>query len=99
MDYRAVGELIWFGLLGLSVFTVVTGFTVRAFLAPLFREGLAALSSSRSEEQARSDARLELLESRLLEMETEMRRVAAAEEFHRQLRAPRADEGGSGGES
>ncbi|MEQ9400588.1 MAG: hypothetical protein RJQ04_15605 [Longimicrobiales bacterium] len=92
MDYRAIAELIWFTFLGLSVFGVVLGFTVRAFLAPVVREIAAMLVDGRSDRQARSDARIDFLESRVGDLEAELRRVAAAEEFHRELRAPPAAE-------
>lgn len=85
MDYRALAELIWFSFLGVSVFALVTGFSVRLFLAPVVREVLTALGQGRSEEQARLAARLELVEHRLESVEAEVRQVGAAEDFYRSL--------------
>lgn len=99
MDYRAIGELIWFALLGLSVLVVVTGFSVRVFLAPVVREALERLGDRRSEDQQRLAARLELLESRLSDLESDVHEVKAAEEFHRRLEAPGAERSSSGKES
>ncbi len=100
MDYRALAELIWFSFLGVSVFALVTGFSVRLFLAPVVREVLAALGQGRADEQARLEARLELVEHRLESVETEIRQVGAAEDFYRSLRAgggaPGEDRGGVG---
>jgi len=92
MDYRALGELIWFTLLGLSVMTLVVGFSVRAFLAPVVREVLERLRSDADRQQQLLGVRVERVEERLGEMETQLNRLAAAEEFHRQLRAGQ-DEG------
>jgi len=92
MDYRALGELIWFTLLGMSVLTLVVGFSVRAFLAPVVREVLERLRSDADRQQQLLGVRVERVEERLGEMETQVNRLAAAEEFHRQLRVGQ-DEG------
>lgn len=86
MDYRAIAELIWFSFLGLSVFALVVGFSIRAFLAPVVREAMDRLGQTRTDDQARSDVRLEYLESRLIDMETQLHRLTAADDFQRQLR-------------
>lgn len=85
MDYRALGELIWFSLLGLSILGLVAGLSVRVFLAPVVRQVLEALGEGRTEDQARLAARLELVESRLEGMESELRSLGAAEDFYRRL--------------
>ena len=85
MDYRAIAELIWMSFLGLSVFGLVVGFSVRAFIAPVVRDAMDRLGQGRSADQARSNIRLEYVESRLLEMESEVRRLSAASDFDRQL--------------
>jgi hypothetical protein len=87
MDYRALGELIWFSLLGLSVLTLVAGVSVRVFLAPVVREVLGKLRSDADRQQQLLGVRVERTEERLSELETQLNRLAAAEEFHRQLRA------------
>lgn len=87
MDYRALGELIWFSLLGLSVLTIVVGFSVRLFLAPVVREALQHLRGEADRKQQLLDMRVERTEERLAEVETGLHRLAAAEEFNRQLRA------------
>jgi len=101
MDYRALGELVWFSLLGLSIFTVVLGFSVRLFLAPVVREVLERLRGDADRRQQLLDVRVERTEERLAEVETQLHRLAAAEEFHRQLRAGEhlGGSGGAGSES
>ncbi len=96
MDYRAVAELIWMSFLGLSVFGLVFGFSVRVFIGPVVRDALDRLGKNRSGEQTRADVRIEYLESRLLDMETELRRLAAAHDFDRQLGAGPSDAPDSG---
>lgn len=87
MDYRAIAELIWFSFLGLSIFAFVVGFSVRAFLAPVVRDAMDRLGQTRSEDRARADVRLEYLETRLADVESQLHRLTAADDFHRQLRA------------
>lgn len=91
MDYRALGELIWFGLLGLSILTLVLGFSVRAFLAPVVREVLGRLRSETDRRQELLHLRVERMEERLSEVETRLHRLAAAEEFHRRLGSGREE--------
>lgn len=94
MDYRAVGELVWFTLLGLSIFTLVLGVSVRVFLAPVIRDALSRLRSEADREQQLLEVRMERVEERLSDVETGVSRLTAAEDFHRQLRAPApTDEG------
>ena len=85
MDYRALGELIWMTLLGLSILGVVAGLSVRFLLGPVVRQILEGMNEGRSDEQARLAARLELMESRLEGVETEIQRLDAADEFYRSL--------------
>lgn len=92
MDYRALGELIWFALLGLSVLTLVAGLSVRVFLAPVIREVLGRLRSDADREQQLLAIRVEHTEERLSELETQLNRLAAAEDFNRRLRAGRDDD-------
>lgn len=87
MDYRAIAELVWFTLLGISILTLVVGFSVRAFLAPVIREALSKLRSEADREQQVLGVRMERVEDRLADMETSISRLVAAEEFHRRLRA------------
>lgn len=94
MDYRALGELIWFSFLGLSVFTLVTGLSVRVFLAPVIREALGKLRSDADRERQALALRMDRIEERVSDVETQAHRVAAAEEFHRRLRE--GDDAGSG---
>lgn len=93
MDYRAIGELIWFAFLGISVFTVVMGFSVRVFLAPVVRDALVRSRSKADEEQRMLGVRMERVEERLEDIETRMHRLAAAEEFHRRLGSGESDPG------
>ncbi len=94
MDYRALAELIWFTLLGVSILTLVLGFSVRAFLAPVIRDALAHLHSAADREQQLLGVRMEHLEDRLTELETSLSRVAAAAEFQHQIEAGRSERGG-----
>jgi hypothetical protein len=107
MDYNGIAALVWFTLLGLAILTLVVGFSVRAFLAPVIREALGHLRSEADREQQLLGVRLEQLEERLAHMETGLARLDAAEEFRHRLRAPKegtedqatskADRGVSGG--
>lgn len=92
MDYRALAELVWFSLLGLSVLALVAGVSVRVFLAPVVRQILEGLGERRTEEQARLAARLELLESRVDEMDSDLRHLDAADDFYRRLHDGEEDE-------
>lgn len=85
MDYRALGELIWFTCLGLSVFAGVTGLSVRLFLAPVIRDMLGRSASKASEDQRVLAARVGRMEEQLGEVESHLHRLAAAEEFRRRL--------------
>ena len=96
MDYRALGELIWFTLLGLSVLTLVVGVSVRVFLAPVVREVLERLRSESERRQERLDIRMERTEERLADVETQLHRLAAAEEFQRKLLGGREEPEGRG---
>ena len=87
MDYRALGELIWFSFLGLSVFTLVTGVSVKLFLAPVVRDVLGRLRTESDREQQALGFRMERIDDRIADMETQIHRLSAAEEFHRQLEA------------
>ena len=87
MDYRALAELAMFSLLGLSVFVVAVGYTVRAFLAPTLREILGR--GSRSDETRLLATRLDRIEDRLEGIETGLERVAAASDFDRRLEGPK----------
>lgn len=99
MDYRAVAELIWFALLGLSVFTAVTGLTLRFVLGPFLRDLIEAYRerSHRLPEQGDVVARLERLERHFVDMDTEMDALRDADRVDRLLR-PEDDDGGRGGE-
>jgi hypothetical protein len=92
MDYRALGELIWFTLLGLSVLTLVLGVSVRLFLAPVVREVLERIRSDGDRRQQMLDVRVERTEERLADVETQLHRLEAAEAFHRQLGAGAGDD-------
>lgn len=93
MDYRALAELIWFCLLGVSILTLVVGFSVRAFLAPVIRDALGHLHSAADREQQLMSVRMERVEDRLGDLETSLSRLVAAEEFHRQLEAGQDENG------
>lgn len=95
MDYRALAELVWFSLLGLSILGLVAGISVKVFLAPVVRQVLEALGDRSSEEEARVAARLELLESRVEEMHETLHRLGAADEFYRRLDEPADEDAGS----
>jgi hypothetical protein len=87
MDYRALAELAMFSLLGLSVFVVAVGFTVRAFVAPTLREILGR--GSPGEETRLLAERLGRIEDRLDGIESDLERVAEASEFDRRLEGPK----------
>lgn len=91
MDYRAIAELVWFALLGISILTLVVGFSVRAFLAPVIRDALGRLRSDADREQQLLGVRMERVEDRLGDLETSLARLAAEEDFHRQLAKPTAE--------
>ena len=91
MDYRAIAELVWFSLLGISILTLVAGFSVRVFLAPLLRELTRQLRSEADRERQLLAMRMEQVEERLSGMETGIARLTAAEDFHRRLEAPKDD--------
>jgi hypothetical protein len=74
MDYRALAELVWFALLGLTAFTAVSGLTLRFVLGPFLRELIDAYRerSRHLPEQVEVMERLERLERHLVEMDAEI---------------------------
>jgi len=92
MDYRAVAELVWFSLLGLSILTLVVGFSVRVLLAPVIRETMRQLRSDADRERQLLGVRMDRVEERLSDMEAGIARLAAVEEFNRRLRAPKGSD-------
>lgn len=88
MDNRALAELVMMSLLGLSIFTLAIGFSIRVFLAPTLRE-LFGKSAKPSDDQRLLDVRLQHLEDRLDSIEHSVGRIADAKDFDRQLEKPR----------
>lgn len=86
MDYRALGELVWFAFLGLSVFTLTTGLVVRFVFKP-FVQDLVEAYRERSERmlEADSTARIARLERHLVELDGEVDGLRAASDFQRRL--------------
>lgn len=89
MDLRALAELVMLSLFGLSALTLPVGFSVHVFLAPVLRE-LFAKPADGSAEVRFLNARLERLEERLEGIEGSIDRLAAVQEFERQLEGPKA---------
>lgn len=87
MDNRALAELVMMSLVGLSVFTLAIGFSIRVFLAPTLRE-LFGRTSTPSDDQRLLNARLHHLEDRLDSIEHSLGRIADAKDFDRQLEKP-----------
>lgn len=89
MDYRALGELIWFALLGASVFAATTGIVLRFVLKPMVTDLIEAWRERGDTALPASQVvhRLERLEDRLVEMDTEVGDLRAEAEFGRRLQA------------
>lgn len=88
MDYRALAELIMLSMIGLSVFVVAAGFSIRMFLAPTLRE-LFGRKSAPVPENSLLTARLSQLEDRLDSIDATLDRLADAQDFDRQLEGPK----------
>ena len=86
MDYRALAELVIFGLLGLSILTVAIGFTVRTFFAPILRE----LFGRPPQDAKLLTARLAQMEDRLESIEGSLGRIEEKTDFDRKLEGPKA---------
>ena len=88
MDYRALGELIWFAFLGLSVFTVTTGLVLRFVLKPLVQD-LVEAYRERSDRLGEGETaeRLARLERHLIELDGEVDGIKATTDFERRLGA------------
>lgn len=84
MDYRAVGELIWMAFAGLSLFGVVVAVSFQLVLRP-FLEKLFLPRDGRDGRDPGTGRRLEALEGRVMELETEVESVRARQDFDRQL--------------
>jgi len=90
MDYRALSELVMFGLLGLSILTVAVGFSIRVFLAPVLREVFERWGGGQpSQDQTLLAARVDAFEDRLTLIEDGLDRIAATQDFDRQLERPK----------
>jgi hypothetical protein len=87
MDYRALGELVWFALLGLTVFTAVAGLTLRFVLGPFLRDLVEAYRerSERLPERSEVLERLERVERQLVEVDTEVDELREAGRVDRLL--------------
>ncbi len=97
MDLRALGELIWFAFLGLSVFALTSGLVIRFVLRPFVQELLDAYRE-RSDRLPSGDVaeHVRLMEGRLAELDAQVRTLRAGADFDRQLR-PSEDEPGEPG--
>ena len=91
MDYRALGELIFFSLIGLSLLIGVVGVTARLFFAPLIRDMIAAYRERGG--GTGTEIQLQRVELRLLEMEDELRRLRSGVDFDRSLAGEADSEG------
>lgn len=89
MDYRAIGELIWFAFLGASVFAATTGIVLRFVLKPMVSDLIEAWRDRSDPALPAGEVvhRLERLEGRLVEMDTEVGDLRAQAEFGHRLQA------------
>lgn len=86
MDYRALAELVWFTLLGLSVLALTTGIVVRVVLKP-FLSDLIDVLRERSMSGGHVAERLARIESRLVELDHDVHGLRTSTEFDRRLEA------------
>lgn len=84
MDYRALGEFVFMALTGLSVLAIVTALSFHFVLRP-FLETVLVGRRDRGEIEAETGRRLERLEGRVVELEGEVDRLHAAQDFDRKL--------------
>lgn len=92
MDYRALAELVFFAFVGLSIAIFTGALSLRLVLKPFFGRFLEAYREKNAGTlPGEAERRIEVLESRLLEMETELDEVRAARDFDRQLRVGSGD--------
>lgn len=82
MDYRAIGELIFMSLIGMSVLLFVLALGARYALKPILQD---LFKGRQGWDESLAEQRLERLEGRVVEIETELDRVRAGTEFDRRL--------------
>jgi hypothetical protein len=87
MDYRALAELLWFALLGLSVLTAVTGLTLKFVVGPFVRELIQEYwdRSATLAGDGEVRKRLARLEARLVDLHDQVDGLRAGRRFDREL--------------
>lgn len=82
MDYRAIGELIFMSLIGMSTLLFVLALGARFALKPILQD---LFKGRKGWEASLAEERMERLEGRVVELETELDRVRSGQEFDRRL--------------
>ena len=87
MDYRALAELLWFALLGLSILTAVTGLTLKFVVGPFIRDLVEAYRerSATLADGGEVHQRLARLEARLVDLHDQVDGLRAGHRFDREL--------------
>jgi hypothetical protein len=94
VDYFVLGQAALLGFIGLSIFTVCVGVTVRLFLGPVLRDVAERLASKPGVDDSRLLGRIDHLDDRLAGLESGLDRIEAAQDFDSRLGAvgPRKSE-------
>jgi hypothetical protein len=86
MDYRALAELVWLSMLGLSLFAATSGLTLRFVLKPFLTE-LLEIFRDRRVTEGEVAQQLARIEAQLVDLDSELERLRAGADFDRRLEA------------
>jgi len=85
VDYFVLGQSVLLGFIGLSIFTVCVGLTVRLFLGPVLRDVADRFASRPELDDSRLLGRIDHLDDRLAALESGIDRLEAVQDFDRRL--------------